>query len=274
MKNLNKNIEVFFIDLDGTLLDAKNDAGKHIISQENIAAVKEFASDNHVVISTGRLGTTVEGFMKDTGVEYAVTGNGSLVVNNKGKVFKEDKLSIKQVLLLVDFAKKHKLTFKVDAVPEAFGAVGFISRTFASKNGFAPREHYNVDVHVEYHKMVFWGKCKRTVNKLVELLNKEIDDISVVTSSNGWTIEVTNIKATKGLGNMKVAELLGIKDKKKMAHIGDTMNDSTTIKYMRFIAMGNSNKSLKEMTQFIGPSYKKAGVAKILKGEYIKKEKK
>jgi len=57
-----------------------------------------------------------------------------------------------------------------------------------------------------------------------------------------------------------------------MLHIGDTMNDSTAIPYMRFVAMKNSEKKLKSLTDYIGPDYKNAGVAKILNGEYLDKK--
>ena len=271
MKNLNKNIEAFFIDLDGTLLDGKDKSGKHIISEKNIEAVKEISKTKNVVISTGRMGTTVEGFMKDTGVKYAVCANGALVVDNKGKVYKDDKLTLKQVILLVDFAKKYKLTFKVDAIPEAFGARSAFAKLIAKRTGFAPRDHYNVDIHKQYYKFVMWGKLRCRNSKVIENLKNEIDGLSIVTSANGWTIEITNEKSTKGLGNMKVASLLKIEDKKKLIHIGDTMNDSTTIPYMRFVAMGNANRSLKNMTKFVGPSYKNGGVAEIIKGNYTKK---
>ena len=270
MKNLNKNVEVFFIDLDGTLLDAKAPSGKHIISEKNIDAIKEISKTKEVVISTGRMGTSVEGFMKDTGVKYAVCANGALVIDNKGKVYKDDKLTVKQTLLLVDFAKKHKLTFKVDAIPEAFGARGFFSKKIAARSGFAPRDHYNLDVHKEYYKIVMWGKLRCQNGKIIEMLKKEIDGLSIVTSANGWTIEITNEKSTKGLGNMKVAKMLKIEDKKKLLHIGDTMNDSTTISHMRFVVMGNAKKELKNMTLFHGPSYKNGGVAEIINGNYIK----
>ena len=270
MKNLNKNIEVFFIDLDGTLLDGKAPNGKHTISEKNINAIKEISKTKDVVISTGRMGSSVEGYMKDTGVKYAVCANGALVIDNKGKVYKDDKLTVRQVILLVDFAKKHKLSFKVDAIPEAFGARGFFAKKIAAHNGFATRDHYNLDVHKQYYKMVLWGKLKCKNDKIIKMIEKEIDGVSIVTSANGWTIEVTNEKSTKGLGNMKVAKLLKIEDKKKLLHIGDTMNDSTTVPYMRLVAMGNAKKNLKEMTLFHGPTYKNGGVAEIINGNYTK----
>ncbi len=271
MKNLNKNIKVFFIDLDGTMLDAKDEKGFHTISEENLNAIKEISKTKKVVISTGRIGSTVEKFMKMTNTTYAVSGNGSIVIDNKGKVYKEDKLTVRQVLMIVDFAKEHKLSFKVDAENLAYGSIGAKHRFFAKRFGFVPRDNYNVDVHVEYLKIVLWGKTKKSMERLVGKLGNRINGLSVVTSSNGWTMEVTEEKATKGFGNLKVASLLGIENKSEMLHIGDTMNDSTVIPHMRFVAMGNSSRKLKQMTNFIAPSYKKQGVAATLKGDYIDK---
>ncbi len=272
MNNLNKNIKIFFIDLDGTLLDAKDEKGFHSISEENLKAIEEISKTKEVIISTGRIGQTVEKFMKMTNVKYAVCGNGSIVIDNKGKVYKEDKLNIRQVIMLVDFAKKHKLSFKVDSELAAYGAINWKHRMLAKHFGFVSKDHYNLDVHQEYLKIVLWGKGKSKIAKLVGHLNNEIKELSVVTSSAGWTLEVTHEKSTKGLGNLKVASLLGETNTKKMLHIGDTMNDSTTIPYMRFVAMKNSSKKLKSLTDYIGPNYKNAGVAQILKGEYLDKK--
>ncbi|WKX02413.1 Cof-type HAD-IIB family hydrolase [Candidatus Mycoplasma mahonii] len=271
MTNLNKDIKVFFIDLDGTLLDSQDNNGNLTISRENIKEIKKIQeAKKHVVISTGRYGDQVQKFMKLTNVKYSVTANGAYVIDNNRKLYKDDKLSIRQIILLVDFARKHELSFKVNESWIAYGVRKPLQKFIVNKWGFTAIGHYNCDLQREYPKIIFFGKTKWKIQKLVALLTSEIDGLSVVTSAKGYTIEVTNEKSTKGIGNIYVAKMLGITKKNNMMHIGDTMNDSTVARHMRLVAMKNSEKKLKKITKFIGPSYKNGGVAKVLRGEYKK----
>lgn len=273
MTNLNKGIKIFFIDLDGTLLDIKG-SHTHNISEENIKAIKEAQKNGvHVVVSTGRSGSQAEKYLKLIDYKYAVTGNGSIILNGN-KIVREIKMSLRQSLLIIDFAKKHGLVMKVDDSRVGYGAFKWIQSFITSKMNFNPVKHFNLEMHREYHKIVLWGKTKKKMKNLAELLSKEVEGISIVSSGNGWTLELSHESATKGSGNLYVAEkFFGITNKNEMAHIGDSMNDSTVVKDMRLIAMKNSDKNLKALTKYIGPHYKRAGVAKVLKGNYKKIDK-
>lgn len=270
--DLNKNIKIFFIDLDGTFLDTHKD-GAHWMSDENLNAVKEMRKKGvEVVISTGRQGLQSKRYLDHIEHDYAVTGNGSIVLK-QGKIVKEVLMTLRQSLLITDFAKKHGLSMKLDDSRIGYGTFKASARYFTSKMGFTPVPHFNFEMHKQYHKIVLWGKSKSKMDKLRKLLVEEVADVSMVTSANGWTLEVSHKDATKGTGNLFVAQQLGITEKKHMAHIGDSMNDSTVVGHMRLIAMKNSDKKLLRLTRFVGPSYKRAGVAKILRGEYKKLEK-
>jgi hydroxymethylpyrimidine pyrophosphatase-like HAD family hydrolase len=54
-----------------------------------------------------------------------------------------------------------------------------------------------------------------------------------------------------------------------MLHIGDSMNDSTCVDYMKVVAMKNSSKDFHNLTDLKGPHYKNGGLAKVLAGEII-----
>ncbi len=271
MENLNKDIKVFFIDLDGTALDIKVD-GKHAISEKNLKQIKETMKTKEVIISTGRIGSNATRFIEQTGVKYAVLGNGSQIVNNKGKVLFEQKLSVKQGTQIIDIAKKHKLALKIDAELIAYGATGWFTKMLCKKFGFDVNPTYNLNMKDAKLKIVLWGKRKGKIQKVIKELSSSIKDLSIVTSGNGWTIEVSHAKASKGIANEYVAtKLLKIKDKKHTAHVGDSMNDSTAVGHVgRLIVMENAKKELKILSPYRGPSYKCAGLAKILIGEYKK----
>ncbi|MCK5807158.1 MAG: HAD family phosphatase [Mycoplasmataceae bacterium] len=268
--NLNKNIKVFFIDLDGTLLDTKKD-GYHAISKENIDEIEKIKESGvHVVVSTGRSGGQAVRYLDMVKSQYSVTGNGSIILKGN-KIIKETFMSIKQVIQIQRIIADEKVTIKLDDSRDAYGSKTFIQRYASKRWNFNPILGYNYELHKKYHKMVIWGKTKGRLKKVAARLANEVADLSLVSSGGGWTLEITHKDATKGAANEFVAKKLGITNKEEMAHLGDSMNDSTTAGHMRLIAMKNSPKSLKVLTKYHGPHYKHAGVAKILRGEYTKK---
>ena len=268
--NLNKNIKVFFIDLDGTLLDAKKD-GYHAISDENLNQMKKMKESGvHIVVSTGRSGGQAKRYLDMVKSEYAVTGNGSIILKNN-KIIKETLMSTRQAIMIRDIVIDEGVTIKLDDSRDAYGSEGVIQRFATKKWNFNPIMNYNYDIHKKYHKLVIWGTTKGKLRKIAKRIENKVPGLSLVSSGGGWTLEITHKDATKGSANAFVANELGITDKNEMAHLGDSMNDSTVVDYMRLIVMKNSPRSLKTLSKFIGPHYKGAGVAKILKGEYLEK---
>lgn len=83
--------------------------------------------------------------------------------------------------------------------------------------------------------------------------------------SRGYAIEINDINATKGMGIEYVCKLLNI-NPVDTVHFGDSGNDTSTIPYVgAFVAMKNSLNNIKSQAKWVGPSYKKAGVAKAVK---------
>lgn len=269
MNELNKDIKVFYIDLDGTSLDTKKD-NILWLSDENLAAIKKVRSEGkEVIISTGRLGKAVARYVELIDSKYSVTGNGAQIIDRHGKVLREFKLSIRQVLLILDFAQKNKMVMKIDDNTIAHGTSNFFQGWLSQKFHFQPVPHYNFELHKERVKIVLWGKSKSKLKKLQVELLKYVDGICVVSSSNGWTLEVTHEEATKGKANEYVSKHLLNVPIEQTAHLGDTMNDSTVIGHVgRFIVMGNAQKDLKKMSIYQGPNFKNGGMAKVLNGEY------
>ena len=263
---LNK-VKIVFLDLDGTLLDEKNQNG-HSISKKNLEAIKEARKKGmHIVISTGRSGIQAEKYLKDINYNYAVTGNGAIILKGKN-VIKQEMMSVKNTIQIMDFIKKNKLIIKVDDKREAYGCKSFIQRWMTKKINFNPINNFDLDLQKEYYKFVIWGKSKFQMKKMSRKLSSTIKDVSIVSSTGGWTLEVTNNKATKGKANLFVAKEYGITSKKEMLHIGDSMNDSTCIGKMNVVALKNSTKDFYNMSPYHGPSYKNAGVSKVLNGNY------
>lgn len=268
MNNNHDEIKLFFIDLDGTALDTKKD-NILWVSDENLKAIHKARSEGReVLISTGRLGKAVGRYVELLDSKYSVTGNGAQVIDRQGKVLREFKLSMKQVLQVLDYVQKHKLVMKVDDSTVAHGVTNFFQGWMSQRWHFEPRHGYNFELHQDRIKIVVWGKTKWQLAKIQKDLEANIEGICVVSSANGWTLEITHAEATKGKANEFVANLLNV-PKEQTAHLGDTMNDSTVIGHVgKFIVMGNAKKEVKVLSKYHGPSYKKGGVGRILSGEY------
>lgn len=260
-----KDKKVLFIDLDGTLLDSRRENTAYP-SDENIKALAAANKKGiKTIISTGRSGNSVKLYLDLLKPKYAVLGNGALIYKN-GEIVEEFRMTKRQVIQVIEFAKKHGLTIKTDDSQTCYGSESWICRYISSRLSLQNVRGYYLSSQKQYYKFVLWGKIKRSAMKeLAEKLSKSVSGISVVTSAQGFTIEVTHEKATKGLANKYVAQkFLRLKNMDTVAHIGDSMNDSTAAEYMDLIAMKNSSKKLKGMAAQVGPHYKKAGIAKMI----------
>ena len=253
--------------MDGTLVDKKHD-----VSDSNVQQIrKTIKGGQHAVISTGRMDKTVTDIMRRTDIKYAVTGNGAIIIDKTGKVLNEKTITLKQTQQVLALAKKHNLVMRIDSSKEVYGTFKFSQKKMVKMAKLLPQPNWDFNMKKHYHKIVLWGKSKKSIKNLIEVFKKEIPGTSVVSSMGGWTIEVTNEKATKGIGNAWVAKhLLKVTKKSEMIHIGDTMNDSTTKDVCQLVAMGTATKELKSYAEFVGPKSSKGAVAKILQGQYKK----
>ncbi len=97
-------MKLIALDLDGTLFNNKSQ-----ISKENIKAIKEAtAAGINVVISTGRpFGGLPFEAIKDTGIRYAITANGSAIYEiDTKKCLYENCLSDETAFSIIDYDDK------------------------------------------------------------------------------------------------------------------------------------------------------------------------
>ncbi|WP_128008711.1 HAD hydrolase family protein [Mycoplasma sp. ATU-Cv-508] len=117
MKNLVANIKVFFLDLDGTLVDEKNDQ----ISQANALAISKLPAGVQAIISTGRQGPKATKFIDQLNVKFAVCANGALIVNRSGAIVFARTMNSRQISTVLGFIRRNKLSFKCDDQMIAYG---------------------------------------------------------------------------------------------------------------------------------------------------------
>ncbi len=264
------NPKVFFIDLDGTTFDSRVD-GHHAISEKNKQAIIEINKKTPVIISTGRHVKNALPLIQELGLKYAVCQNGAQIVDTEGNVIEKHNFPGPIAERILKIMMGNRMMIKPNDDGIFYGAkfpYGLITRYV----GFKTHRKYDFEHTKEFTKLVFSGAGKKKIAKLKEHLKQQFPSLSIVTSGNGYTIEVTSGKATKGQANVAVAKLLGI-DPMETAHIGDSMNDSTCKDKTMLVAMANSNPKLIELADWIGPSYKPAGLAKVLLNKEVKENK-
>ncbi|ADE19457.1 HAD-IIB family hydrolase [Mycoplasma crocodyli] len=259
--------KIFFIDLDGTLIDEKS---KTLISEENLQALYELKKYSHLVVSTGRSFNDhkVQEILSKIPSEFIICSSGAHIYEDKNLI-KRDFFNQRTLGFIKDYAIKNKIPFVL----------------FSD-------EHEDLIVYNKFHRWVakkFWGKrvnveiCKESkainkvgivkiafltwpfkMKKLVKKINNDFHSVNTYTANGNWVLEITDKDTNKLSASIFIANKLGINIKETI-HIGDSMSDSVTVGTVgKTIAMKNADKEFKDMADIIGPKNKKAGVARII----------
>ncbi|MGL5590679.1 MAG: Cof-type HAD-IIB family hydrolase [Metamycoplasmataceae bacterium] len=265
-KDLNEEFEVecFFIDLDGTTLDYK----RRYVSDLNAKKIKEINQQTPVIISTGRsFSNKVQDIMKQLDIEYAICQNGAIIVNSKGEILQNIFIQSEMIKLIKDIAIKHN----VFIIPNSKYQV-YTNNWYLTPFKWFNKKHYfnlnDFNPNLKCNKLVLAGCSKKKLYKVFLELKEKFPSLSFQISGNDLVIEVTDSQATKGLAAVFVTKLLNVEPTKSV-HIGDSMNDTSTINYLgALIAMENSSQHLLNVATHIGPNYKNGGLAKVFDGEF------
>lgn len=258
--------KIFFIDLDGTLLD-KGFFHNTRISTKNLEMVKLVNKEIPVVISTGRnFDKKVQKIVKDLEIDYVVCQNGSLIINKNFQIIKNLAINEEIVQEIKNIIIEHKMCYSINSIGKIYGKK--IKSWLISKFSHFEPTHFDSDFNIEnkVNKILIIDFSKKSIKKIYKILSEKFENkCSMHIVGKGYAIEITDFNATKGKTNAYVAKYLYKVDPKKTVHIGDSMNDSTTIKYMgEVVAMKNANKKLKKIAHKVSYSKRKAGVGRIL----------
>ena len=269
MNKLKKIFDAYFIDLDGT---ARDDAFLHTtlgyfygISKKNVEAIIEKNKKVPVIISTGRDKNYVAKILPHLNIKYGICQNGSIIIDKNGKVLKELYINKDIGYSIIKFAHSKGLAVRVND-DQAFHGGGFritiIAKIFKEKR---IKEKIN-KMHPKYSKITLFGRSRKTMTKIFKEIKAKNLPISVVTSTRGYGIEITDKNATKGTAALWVCKQLKV-NPKKAVHIGDTMNDTPGFTALGAgIVMGNASKEVKSYASFITTHYKKDGLINAFNG--------
>lgn len=258
----------YFLDLDGTLLDKRN---SQIISYKNIETIRFLQQYANVVISTGRNYTDpkVQAIIKLLNIKDVIASSGAEIYidGTLVKKYSIDEKTIRQIRIFASAAKISFVSFhnQGDSFYSSNPFFLALARRFAKKKFFEIKHHNDYEENEEVWKISFVISKLFTAKALLKKMKLFFDDkLNLNLASNNFVLEITNIKADKGLAASTYCKFKGI-NLKNTIHIGDSMSDLSTKGYVgKLIAMGNSSKELKNNADYVGPKFSKAGIAKII----------
>lgn len=270
-----EKIQLAALDLDGTLL---NNNGQ--ITEKNKAAIrKALSSGINVVISTGRpLSGIPSDQIKDTGIRYAITTNGSGVYEiGSRKCIYENSMGEDIIFPILDFLSERELhmdafidgkaysTHKCRRAAEHLTIPDSLKRyILETRIRVEDLKEFIHENHLTVQKMTlnFFLLPDGTLHAREEVKNFLLSNPEVLCVSGGYgNLEFTRKGVTKGVGLHKLAEYLNIPVDHTMA-IGDTENDIAILEAAGTgVAMANATDDVKAIADFVTLSNEEDGVA-------------
>ncbi len=270
IKFRNKQIDMIFLDLDGTSL---NESGT--ISEELVFEVNRLTKKGILIyLVSGRSYESIIPHYKKLGLNtHIIAYNGAQLLTKDGGILKEHLLdeNIVEDALKIAKDKKVYIQFYINKQPYYIG-----SDTLAA-------EYYNKS-KIEPIKLVSDLNISQSVTNgmfLVSEINcdnsKLLDIISILDKQKLWrnnanyylsspgTLEFSNKDVSKGSMVSHLLKTFNLENSNTIA-IGDGLNDIEMLKNATFsIAMGNANEQLKAISDLTIDCQSNNGVAKFLK---------
>lgn len=262
------------IDMDGTLLNSRNEISK----RTRDAILNAGDKGVHVVLATGRLLTSAKNYSSKIDLKRPIiSSNGAVIIDeNENVIFEKhiDKSQIENITYIAD---------KNDVYYHFYGKDSFYSNRYVKDIV----EFYNPEGSLEEDKVKF-----NLYNHIGDILNKDIDiykfifieddvkklyklreELQIVRDvniSSSWinNVEIMEKDVSKGNSLRYLCEKLNI-NKDEIIAIGDNENDLSMLNFAGLgVSMGNANKNVKSAADIITSTNDEDGVAKIIE-KYI-----
>ena len=288
-------IKVIASDMDGTLLDKD-----HKISKRNIKAVKDAVNAGiRFIIATGRSFEQAIHVLEGTGIECDyIVYSGAEIRNSRQEILQRSIMNIQDCRMVYEVLKEYDLMylFGAEDVDYCIGSTKdrekeLVRHILTFNPDMTEKEARESElfqfflsktkVVSEFEELVKSGEDIIKIFAAADDLNmlKEINDrLQVnsnlaIASSFENNIEITDIKAQKGIALKQYIESLGYTMDEVMV-LGDSMNDYSMISmdFGATVAMENGAKEVKEAAKYITKSNEEDGVAYCIE-ELLKKQK-
>ena len=281
-------IKLFVSDLDGTLLN-----GKHVVSPENAQAIRDLeAAGIEFLVATGRSYNSAAPLLEMHGLSpKMITLNGATFIETDGSIRYTHTLDTSEIKDILMYAVEHNLEYSI-MTPEDYYLANyeeFIERIAkhveeakaemdeddpdyddtTSTSQFLVDTSYVHDIS-EYDPNMELPICKIMIlssdeTAKEEFLNTFDENPNIdITSSSPDNLEITNIKAQKGLALEEYAIEQGY-TLNEIVTIGDSLNDSSMLQMATYsFAMENASPQVKSLTNYEAPHHNENGVAKVI----------
>lgn len=259
-------------DIDGTL---NNKIRK--LPRRNYDAIKKFTDlGGNFTLASGRLQSSLQrNYNRITPNQPAVVLNGAGIYDyNQGKMLWRSTIGEKGREFVRYISQEFDDIFKSVDIGIYFDDYVYIVRDGLLSSGtmhFDKARHEHVRSVDEvpkdgWMKVIFWSNPV-TINKLRDVVDKLDNPDANFMSSSLWSFEMLQKDTHKGVGIMKLADMLGI-EKSHVAAIGDYYNDWDMLKTVGLPACaGQAPKPIHEICKFEACHCNQGCVADLL--EYI-----
>jgi Cof subfamily protein (haloacid dehalogenase superfamily) len=251
------------IDLDGTLVDARN-----VISERVERTVREVRSTGvEIVLVTGRPQVAALATFSQLGLALPLISSGGAFVSEPatGRVIAETHPEPADIRILVDLAREAELTLVFQTPYELFGEgdVAILDELRASNDTPIEPADDGLAVCPEPIKVTACGPPERLEVLRSDLESRELG-LSLVYSGPEF-LEVTGAGVSKGRALRRLAEKLQIPLDRVLV-IGDAPNDvSMFVEAGLAVAMGNAPPDVQAAARVVAPPLEEDGVAWTLR---------
>lgn len=265
------------IDMDGTLLDSKN----NVSARTKEAIIKAKEKGVHVVLSTGRILKSAVHYSKQLELKNPIiASNGGIMIDENSNVLYKSPLakqSIKEIVKLADkeniychlyddskFYSSRKVQEVLDFYSEGSDTMKIELEIFNDIDEILSIKDLNI------YKLIFIDEDREKLQNFREKISK-LQDINI---SSSWlnNVEAMGFNVSKGKAITKLCETLGIEAQEVMA-IGDSENDLSMLKIAGLsVAMGNGSDKIKDQVDYITDTNDNDGVAKAIEKFILESE--
>lgn len=260
------NVKAIFVDIDGTLCNSRG-----IITLKTRKSIKRLVDKGiFVVITSGRnCKYAVDKSIRALASNIVISSNGAEIYDYEvGKLLYSNKISNDKLKKIWDFCNNNFIGLLFNSGFNRYMnkyLIGSLANETSLVTDFDELVKMDISQLVvisnDYNKTL-------KVSEFIESLGLGIGNFSKSflekTSDDLFSIDIVNKDVSKGVGILKLLEILNI-DRENTLCFGDYINDFEMFEVCKYkVAMGNACESLKKKADFITLSNDDNGIAYFL----------
>lgn len=249
-----KDCEIFYFDMDGTLLDNVNDC----VSKASIAALNDLKKQGKkIVVCTGR---TVDDFnlikeVQDIAWDAYILSNGGLILD-------ENRQQIKSLSFSADWIRSFLSLSKATILLEGRDVIRVNAINEQFKESLAHFKNFNETVLLDYNDEDIYTVMLYDTADLSPVLHEHAQNNAHIFRDQMNNYEFVPLISGKDKAVSFLNQSLGIKSH---CAFGDGENDILMLRGADVsIAMGNASKLVKQAASYVTDSVNQDGIAKAL----------